>query len=96
MDKNRIKYFIDIGLLISFLIVTVTGLVKFGTLLRAVGINLTYSELPMKTISLWHDWSGAVLAFLVLIHLILNFDWIISTTKCFFKKKEGENEKRGI
>ncbi len=96
MVKNKIKYFVDVGLLISFLIVTVTGFVKFGTLLRTVGINLEYSELPMKAISAWHDWSGVVLAFLVLVHLILNFDWIVATTKDFFKKKEGEDEKTGI
>lgn len=96
MEKNKIKYCIDVGLLISFLIVTVTGIVKFGKLLGAVGINLTYSELPMKTISAWHDWSGVALVFLVLVHLILNFDWIIATTKSFFMKKGDKNEKRKI
>jgi hypothetical protein len=93
MIKNKIKYFVDVGLLISFLIMTVTGLIKFGKLLRAVGINLEYSELPMGTISTWHDWSGAVLVLLVLVHLILNFDWIIATTKSFFEKKECEDGK---
>ena len=97
MDKNKIKYFVDFGLLISFLIVTVTGIFKFGSLLRAVGIDPAYSELPMRAISAWHDWSGVALALLVLIHLILNFDWIVATTKCFFKKKdEGENENAKI
>ena len=93
MDKNKIKYFVDLGLAISFLIVTMTGIFKFGKLLRAVGINLEYSELPMKAISAWHDWSGVALVLLVLIHLILNIDWIIGTTKGFFVKQEIENEK---
>ena len=92
MVKNKIKYVIDIGLLISFILVVITGIVKFGTLLRAIGINLDYKELPMSQISLVHDWSGIFMALFVLIHLILNIDWIISTTKSFFKKKEDERK----
>ncbi len=88
MDKNKIKYFVDVGLGISFILVLVTGVIKFGTLLRAVGINLNYKELPMSQISLVHDWSGVFMGLFVLIHLILNIDWIISTTKDFFRKKE--------
>ncbi len=90
VEKIKVKYFVDIGLLISFLLVVVTGIIKFGSFLRALGINLDYANMPMKNMALIHDWSGIVMAVLVLIHLILNFDWIISTTKCFFEKKECE------
>jgi len=96
MEKNKIKYFVDVGLLISFILVVVTGIIKFGTLLRAIGINLNYKELPMSQISLIHDWSGVFMVVFVLVHLILNIDWIISTTKDFFKKKECEDEKKKI
>ena len=95
MMENKIKYFVDIGLFISFILVFVTGVIKFGKLLRAIGINLNYAELPMHEISIVHDWSGVFMGILVLIHLILNFDWIIATTKDLFKKK-SENEKRKI
>lgn len=92
MEKNKIKYFIDIGLLISFLLVFVTGVIKFGKLLRAIGINLNYAELPMSEITFIHDWSGIFMGVLVLIHLALNFDWIIATTKSFFKKGDEKNK----
>ena len=92
IEKIKVKYFVDIGLLISFLLVVITGIIKFGKLLGFFGINPDYANLPMSRISAIHDWSGIVLAVLVLIHLILNFDWIISTTKCFFEKKKCEVE----
>ena len=94
MEKNKIKYFIDIGLLISFLLVFVTGVIKFGKLLRAIGINLNYAKLPMSEITAIHDWSGLFMGVFVLIHLALNFDWIIATTKSFFKK--GDENGKGI
>jgi len=95
MVKDKIKYFVDVGLLISFILVFVTGVIKFGKLLRTIGINLNYAELPMHEISIVHDWSGVFIGVFVLIHLILNFNWIIATTKDLFKKK-SENEKRKI
>ena len=94
MEKNKIKYFVDIGLIISFLLVFVTGIIKFGKLLRAIGIDLNYKELPMSEITAIHDWSGVFMGLLILIHLILNFDWIISCSKELFKKKVCENEKQ--
>ena len=66
-----------------------TGIWKFGSLLRAIGINPDYANLPMKAMSAWHDWSGVALAVLVLVHLILNWNWIVCTTKSFFKKEEN-------
>jgi hypothetical protein len=87
MNENKVKYIIDVGLLISFILVLVTGVIKFGKLLRAIGINLNYAELPMHEISVVHDWSGVFMGIFVFIHLVLNFDWIIATTKDFFKKK---------
>ena len=83
MDKNKAKYFIDIGLLVSFLIALVTGIVKFRKFLGIFGISLNYAEMPMSVISAWHDWSGLAIGILVLAHLILNFDWIIAMTKDF-------------
>ena len=88
MDKSKIKYFIIFGLLISFLIVVVTGIMKFGVLLRAVGISLDYASLPMARISAWHDWAGVAMLVFGLVHVIANFEWIISTTKSFFEKND--------
>jgi len=81
MNKLKLNYWIDFGLLVSFLIVTLTGIIKF----RALGL---YPILGFSGISIWHDWAGIVMAVLVLVHLILHWGWIINETKCMFKNKE--------
>ncbi len=88
MANNKIKYFVDIGMLISFILVFATGIIKFRKLLSFIGINLNYEGLPMKEIAAIHDWSGVAIGVFVLIHLILNLTWIIETTKDFFEKNK--------
>ena len=88
MEKNIIKYILDVGLGISFLIVTLTGIFKFSGFREFLGISLGYRDPPMPLISAFHDWSGIVMAILVLGHLILNWDWIVGITKGFFEKEE--------
>lgn len=88
MRKTLIKYIVDFGLLISFLGVTITGIIKFRSFLSMIGINLDYASMNMTAYRYVHDWSGLVMALFVLIHLILNWDWIIATTKHYFSKKE--------
>ncbi len=81
MDRLKVDYFIDLGLLISFLTVFLTGIIKF----RGWGL---YDKFGFPNISLIHDWSGIVMGVLVLVHLVLHWGWIVNTTKCFFKKEE--------
>lgn len=90
MEKNTIKYILDIGLIISFLMVTLTGIFKFTGFREFFGITLGYRDPPMPLISSLHDWSGVAMAVIVLIHLILNWNWIVCMTKNFFIKDEEE------
>jgi len=82
----KLDYFIDLGLFISFLLVFVTGIIKF----RGWGL---YARFGFPNISLIHDWSGVVMGVLVLVHLALHWDWICCTTKSFFEKKEETCDK---
>ena len=90
MNTIKIKYFVDVVMGIVFLLVAATGIIKFPGLIRFFG--LTYQQLPMAALSMLHDWSGIILAALVLVHIILNWKWIICTTKSFFKKEEKKCE----
>lgn len=90
MEKNTIKYILDIGLGISFLLVAFTGIFKFKGFRKFLGITLSYRDFPMPLISFIHDWSGVVMAVIVLLHLILNWDWIVCTTKSFFCNDKKE------
>lgn len=84
MKKQVIKYLVDIGLLISFLVVTLTGIFKFpGIREHLAGL---YELIPRAQMSLIHDWSGIVLAVLVLIHLIANWGWIKAMTRVLILK----------
>jgi len=89
MGKKFWMYVIDIGLVISFLGVVITGIIKFRTLLGYFGVTLVFSDAAKSLLRTIHDWSGLVMAILVLIHLILNWGWIVETTKEYFKRKEN-------
>jgi hypothetical protein len=95
MDKTKINYVVDLGLAVSFLLVLVTGVLKYKWFSRLV---LSHRAMPLAEITLVHDWSGLAFAFLGLIHLVLHWNWFISVTKTFLpkkvKNKKKNNEKR--
>ena len=84
MARPGINYTIAILLLITFLSSATTGILKFRPLMRLTGIPL--QNLPMGTISSIHDWSGIILVLLILLHIILHWNWIICMTKKMLKK----------
>ena len=82
MKQYQIKYIIDVGMGIMFLLCFFTGLMKWPT--KASGtLSITH------TITVVHDYSGIILGLFVCIHLILNWKWIINTTKKLLKKVDG-------
>jgi hypothetical protein len=84
MDKAKLNYIVDLGLIVSFLAAFITGLIKFPGLLRSIGIET--AGIPYREISRVHDWSGLVMGILVLAHIILNWRWIVAMTKKYFGK----------
>jgi cytochrome b subunit of formate dehydrogenase len=86
MDKAKINYVIDIGLIISFFVVFITGIIKFRDLMLVIGLD--YRGLPIAQLSVLHDWFGLIMGILVLFHLILHFNWLKCMTKNIFKSKE--------
>lgn len=90
MNRTFVKYFVDLGLLLSFLGVTFTGIVKFRSFLSLIGINLDYDSMNMGLYRTIHDWSGLAMAVLVLFHLIVNWGWIVGVTKEIFSKNISE------
>ena len=88
MDRIKIRYFIDAGLLITLLSFGITGIIKFRRLWSLLGITVNYDSLPMHELTLIHDWTGFVFIFLVIAHLALNWEWIVLETKNMFVKRE--------
>lgn len=85
MDNIKLKYWVNIGLIISFLIAFVTGIIKFPGLLLKLGISS--KGLPWRQITRLHDWSGVVMGVLVFVHLVQNWSWMVAMTKKTFGKK---------
>ena len=88
VSKARINYWIDVGLVVTFICSLLTGLIKWPGLFRLTGIR--HTSLPMLEISFIHDWSGLLMGLLVLAHIILHFNWMVLMTKGLFKKKRNE------
>jgi len=84
MNKELItKYWIDFGLAITFILVTITGFFKWPGLLPKLGIS--YSSFPMLVFTRIHDISGLVMALLVFIHIIQHWKWIVVMFKKIFR-----------
>lgn len=79
MNTQIVKWSVDIGLLITFLVCAITGLFKFTLLMRTLG--LTDLVFPLALMSDIHDWSGILLVILVGVHLFMNRHWIANVTK---------------
>ena len=75
----RLNQVINAALLISFLILFITGLIKHPALVRyLIGIAL-----PMGQISSVHDAAGVITGILGIIHIILNWRF----WKSLFRKR---------
>ncbi|MCP3686603.1 MAG: DUF4405 domain-containing protein [bacterium] len=88
MTKPKHNFIVDALMAISFLVLSITGLVVF--FLLPSGQRSGQKEVLGIIRHTWtdvHGWVGIVLIVLVLIHLILHYKWIVSTTKSIFSRK---------
>lgn len=84
-DKGTLNYFIDCGLIITFSLSFITGIVKFPEWTRY--FSDVFLIIPASSISQIHDISGLVMGLLVLSHLLLHGRWIVAMTKSTFGRK---------
>ena len=71
------NYVVDIGMAIAFILVLLTGLLKFPL----VFTNLYQVYLFSGILTIIHEWSGPILGLLILVHLSIHWRWIASKTK---------------
>ena len=79
----KLNYVIDFLLGLSFFVVAVTGVIKMPLVSRVLGLN--YSFLNSIGFNFVHDWSGIVMIFLVVVHLVLHWNWIVSMTRVILR-----------
>ena len=89
MEKFKINYFIDLLMLVFFLIIAVTGVIKYFFLEPLSGRYNVISFLGISKYawSVWHDYAGLILLVIIGVHIMLHLKWIWITTKSFFKKR---------
>ena len=85
MNRSRISAIINIGLLVSFIAVFITAIIKFPGFLRAFGISQI--NLPMGQINLIHEWGGLIMGAFVFAHLILNWKFFANIRKISSKRR---------
>jgi cytochrome b subunit of formate dehydrogenase len=79
--KLLIKYINMIGILVTFILAAVTGILKIPAL--ELG-----RYIPMKPLTIIHDVSGVVMVFFTIGHIALYWPVVVGMTKAVFKKKE--------
>ncbi len=79
MDRNFMRWGIDLVMGIAFAVSMVTGLLKLTLILRFFGLN--HLILPTARISDIHDGAGVILCACVCLHLFMNRTRIIAMTR---------------
>ena len=89
MNGQVVKWCVDLGMGIAFLVSFITGFFKFTYLMRMFG--LVDLVLPIVLMSDIHDWAGLALGFFVVTHLFLNRAWIITMTRKIISRAPETN-----
>lgn len=91
MNKTTLNYIIDVLLGISFLLVFTTGILKWKGWTE-IFEGIIGTKLNILAIIFVHDWSGLAMGILVLIHLILHWNWIKCMTLNFLRRNNKQNK----
>jgi len=78
MNKIKIYFWIDILMLIFFIIVAITALFLFT--------GVRFDGIRNQDLKLIHNYSGLILIIIIVIHFLLHFKWISSIGKSLSKK----------
>jgi hypothetical protein len=91
MNLPKINYIIDALMVVSFAVTAVTGLIIFFFIPGGVpqGRYQEFIGILKGTWTAVHNWAGIVMVLLVVLHFLLHWKWVVSTTKnLFFSKKK--------
>jgi hypothetical protein len=88
MKKSRLDIIVNTGLLVSFLTLFTTAIIKFPGFLRTFGISQI--QLPMGEINLIHEWGGLTMGAFVFAHLIINRSFFMNIKKNLSSKRRKQ------
>lgn len=99
MKGGRFHYWINVGLLLAFIIVAVTGLVlEFAFIYGAPGAGRNVDFLGTSKLDWipWHSLFGIIVILLATVHIFLYFDWLRNMTKTVFVRKSEAEKDTGV
>ncbi|HWQ49733.1 MAG TPA: DUF4405 domain-containing protein [Methanosarcina sp.] len=88
VSRLKINYLIDLILTTLFFVVASTGLFMYFLIPSGIprGRYVVYMGLTKATWIWVHSRAGILIVILIVVHFILHSQWIICTTKSFFRK----------
>ena len=88
--KNRLKLVGDTLLFVSFVLASLTGVLKMPLLSDSISDELfrRYQGLPWGILNFLHDWCGALALACVVLHLALVWRRYLWRLKNVFKREE--------
>jgi hypothetical protein len=84
--RRIFRYLVGIGILISFLVCFLTGVIKVPDIYKLLG--MTYKSPVMVSMTQLHDWSGVILGVLAILHIVVHRRWFIAMTKKYINGKQ--------
>jgi hypothetical protein len=79
MQRKAVKFVIDLGLIITFLLCFVTGVILYPGFVQLLGIS--FRALPTFQITMLHNNSGLAFGVLAIVHFLLNWRWMVAVTR---------------
>lgn len=89
MKRGDVNYWVNVLLVICLLVVGVTGLIlKFAFVSGepGVGRRIVFMGFSKMDLLPWHEWFGLAMVVLMILHLILHFNWLKVMTGNLFSK----------
>ncbi len=90
MKRAELNYWIDVLLVICLIVVAISGLVLFFAFTSGqpgVGRSVTFMGTHKSDWQPWHNIFGLVMTVLMVLHLIMHFNFMKVMTKNLFKSK---------
>lgn len=94
MKKTDVNYIVDVILTIVLAIVGISGVILylfFESGIRRGGYQ-TFLGITKHTWSFYHEYLGLFMVILMILHLLLHFNWMVCMTKKLFKKTTDKCE----
>lgn len=87
-NSDKVKYFLNWTIFLFALTCLITGIIRFSSIFMFIALKIGISSNQIFLINFIHRWTGAAASGLILIHIILNWRWILKISRSFLKRNK--------